>query len=98
MTIYDVLCQWNEETEIVIKCRQIVLAAALRTMSSSTQAGKLVHPLLMRLTHSFSPGEVGKLMGVSIRSAGPIVLHSALRNVCEGTQATYQPFMRSCAH
>ena len=27
-----------------------------------------------------------------------IVLHSALRNVCEGTQATYQPFMRSCAH
>ena len=26
------------------------------------------------------------------------VLHSALRNVCECTQATYQPFKRSCAH
>ena len=27
-----------------------------------------------------------------------VVLHSALRNVCESTQAIYQPFMRSCAH
>ena len=47
---------------------QIVLAAALRTMSPSAQAGKL-----MPLTHSSSPGEVGKLMGVSMRSARPIL-------------------------
>ena len=26
------------------------------------------------------------------------VLHSALRNVWESMRATYQPFMRSCAH
>ena len=23
MTIYDVLCPWNKETEIVIKCRKL---------------------------------------------------------------------------
>ena len=24
MTIYDVLCQWNKEMEIVIKCRKLL--------------------------------------------------------------------------
>ena len=24
MTFYDVLCQWNKETEIVIKCRKLL--------------------------------------------------------------------------
>ena len=25
MTFYDVLCQWNKETEIVIKCRKVIV-------------------------------------------------------------------------
>ena len=61
MTIYDVLCQWNKETEIVIKkCRKLSWTPPLRTMSLCAQAGQLPAHALMLLTET-SPGEFGKL-------------------------------------
>ena len=32
MTFYDVLCQWNKETEIVIKCRKLSLSQIVVTI------------------------------------------------------------------
>ena len=70
MTIYDGLCQWNKETEIVIKCRKL----------SSTPLCAQCHDALKPPTnHSCahaaqcdSPEEFGKLGGVSPKSAWPI--------------------------
>ena len=70
MTFYDVLCQWNKETEIVIKCRKLssqplcaTSGEALRPSTSYSCAHAI---------HCDSPGKLGKLSGVSPTSAWPI--------------------------
>ena len=51
-----------------------VLAHALRTLVQGTQAGKLgkPRPSCSHAAHCDSPGELGRLLGVSPKSAWPI--------------------------
>ena len=62
MTIHDVLCQWNKETEIVIKCRKLslnvvivvtfVLHSALRDVHVRRSGNLPGTHALMHLTES----------------------------------------------
>ena len=75
MVCYDgswrflMFCEWR-------KCWQVSSLSLLPLCARWVQALRqenCVHTLLRPLTHSSSPREVDKLMGVSMRSAGPIV-------------------------
>ena len=77
MTFYDVLCQWNKETEIVIECRKLSSHPLCeQNVEALKQENKLV---ATHAAHSLGLlGEFGRLDGVSPRSAGPIFgVHSA---------------------
>ena len=76
MTFYDVLCQWNKETEIVIKCRKLSCTPLCAT---SVRARRPPARLLRRSSaHWLSPGEFGKLSAAMPKSAGPTLgVHSA---------------------
>ena len=70
MTIYDVLCQWNKETEIVIKCRKLSctpLCAQCHSALKLPTSHSCVHAC-----HCDSPGELVKLQGVFHKSVSPI--------------------------
>ena len=73
---YDVLCQRNKETEIVIKCRKLSSTPLCAQCHDALKPPTSTHALM--LLNCDSPREFGKLWGVSPKSAWPIRgVHSA---------------------